>query len=125
MRCHSEGATSGVSTGAGGGKTFLGEGNGDDGVMVGSSMGEGLRGDGRDGLGGGHSRGGSRSSVASKRLRLLLLHGNSSAASLLLQVKSFVDIVLQQYFFFCCFVLFCVIFCHYSTHHGSGPSLLL
>lgn len=101
---HSEGATSGVSTGAGGGKASLGEGNGDDGVMVGS-VGEGLRGGGRDGLGGGHSRGASRSTVASKRLRLLLLHGNSAAASLLLQVSRFVSFLFLLYFVvFCCFL---------------------
>eukprot|EP00752_Nemacystus_decipiens_P013802 g12254.t1 len=54
--------------------------DGNDGVFA--SAGGGLGGGGRSGAG---SRGG-RSTVASKRLRLLLLHGNSSAASLLLQV---------------------------------------
>lgn len=53
-----------------------------DGVFASAGAGLGRPG-GRGGVG---SRGG-RSTVASKRLRLLLLHGNSSAASLLLQVR--------------------------------------
>ena len=56
----------------------------DDGATVVSVGSEGVGGAGRGRMGAG---GRARSTVASKRLRLLLLHGNSSAASLLLQAR--------------------------------------
>lgn len=72
----------GVSTGVGGSRV---EGAAaDDGATIASVGSEGVGGVGRGRMGAG---GRGRSTVASKRLRLLLLHGNSSAASLLLQAR--------------------------------------
>ena len=72
----------GVSTGLGGPRVEVA--SADDAATAVSVGSEGVGGAGRGRMGAG---GRGRSTVASKRLRLLLLHGNSSAASLLLQAR--------------------------------------